>query len=141
MSINFVRLFAAAVIIGTLGVLDDITITQVAVVRELANSSEETRASIFKRALRVGKDHITSLVNTLVFAYVGSALPLIMFTTQVNTPFTILISQEFIAAEIVRTFVGAIALVIAVPITTWCATYPFFHYLKKDKEPIAHHCH
>ncbi len=139
--INFIRLFSAAVIIGTLGVLDDITITQVSIVRELAHSSNEKRSVMFARALRVGKDHISSLVNTLVFAYVGSALPLIMFATEVDTPFMILISQEFIAAEIVRTFVGAIALIIAVPITTWCACYPFFSYLKKDSSRHEHHHH
>lgn len=139
--INFLKLFSAAVIIGTLGVLDDITITQVSVVRELAQSSKEKRTVLFNRAIRVGKDHITSLVNTLVFAYVGSALPLLMFASLVDTPFMILISQEFIAAEVIRTFVGAIALIIAVPITTWCACYPFFNYLKKDTSQTVHHCH
>lgn len=139
--INFIRLFSAAVIIGTLGVLDDITITQVSVVRELAQSSDEKRSVMFARALRVGKDHISSLVNTLVFAYVGSALPLIMFASEVDTPFMILISQEFIAAEIIRTFVGAVALIIAVPITTWCACYPFFSYLKKEMTTEGHHHH
>jgi uncharacterized membrane protein len=139
--LNFVSLYAAAVIIGTLGVLDDITITQVAVVRELANASKIDRKEIFQRALRVGRDHISSLVNTLVFAYVGSALPLIMFMSQLDTPFAILMSQEFIAAEIFRALIGAIALVIAVPITTWCASYPFFHFIKKDKEALAVHDH
>ena len=139
--LNFVSLYAAAVIIGTLGVLDDITITQVAVVRELAQSPRTPRKEIFQGALRVGRDHITSLVNTLVFAYVGSALPLIMFMTQLDTPFAVLVSQEFISAEIFRAMIGAIALIIAVPITTWCASYPFFHFIKKDKKALAVHDH
>lgn len=140
-NLDFVKIFAASVIIGTLGVLDDITITQVSVVRELAESSTESRAEIFKRALRVGRDHISSLVNTLIFAYVGSALPLIMFMSQIEVPFMILISQEFVAVEIVRSLIGAISLIIAVPITTWSAVYLFFSFIKKDAEVVAHHGH
>ena len=139
--LNFVKIFSASVIIGVLGVLDDITITQVAVVRELAAGSHEGRDVIFKRALRVGQDHISSLVNTLIFAYVGSSLPLIMFMYQFTIPFSILVSQEFVAVEIVRSLIGAIALVIAVPITTWCATYPLFGFIQKDTSEIHTHVH
>ncbi len=70
-SINLVRLVSASIIIGILGVLDDITITQVAVVRELSTNNLKQK-DIFTKALRVGRDHISSLVNTLVFAYVGA---------------------------------------------------------------------
>lgn len=132
----FPQIFSAAVIIGTLGVLDDITITQVAVVRELAHSGL-TKSDIFTRAIRVGRDHISALVNTLVFAYLGSALPLVMFMSQLDVPLGVLLSQEFVAAEVVRSLVGAIALIIAVPVTTWCAVYPFFHFIQRDEKALT----
>lgn len=141
--VDFVRLFMAAVIIGTLGVLDDITITQVAVVRELSEVSKLSKHQIFKKALNVGKDHISSLVNTLIFAYVGATLPLIMFISLLEIPFLVLISQEFIFIEIMRSLVGAIALIVAVPVTTWLASYVFLETIKKDEEIVetCAHCH
>ncbi len=143
--INLIRLFIAAVIIGTLGVLDDITITQVAVVRELSENEKLSRFDIFRKALNVGRDHVSSLVNTLIFAYIGATLPLIMFITLLEIPFLILISQEFIFVEIIRSLVGAIALVIAVPITTWLAVYVFKKAIGQDAHTIdaacAHHHH
>jgi uncharacterized membrane protein len=138
-TLSFPQIFSAAVIIGTLGVLDDITITQVAVVRELSQSGLQP-SEIYRRAIRVGRDHISSLVNTLVFAYLGSALSLVMFMSQLDVPILVLLSQEFVAAEIVRSLVGAIALVIAVPVTTWCAVYPFYKYIQKDDVALPH-CH
>lgn len=137
--VDFVRLYMAAVIIGTLGVLDDISITQVSVVRELASSTTLSLAQIFKRALRVGQDHISSLVNTLIFAYVGATLPLVMFITLLEIPPLVLISQEFIFLEIIRSLVGAIALVIAVPVTTWLAVYVFLPRLE-ESEGELHAC-
>ncbi|MCD5389838.1 MAG: YibE/F family protein [Candidatus Pacebacteria bacterium] len=143
-SINLVRLVSASIIIGILGVLDDITITQVAVVRELSTSGI-SRKNIFIKALRVGRDHISSLVNTLVFAYVGATLPMIMYISLLEIPFFVLISQEFIFIEIMRSLIGAIALTLAVPITTWMATYIFLDSIKKDAHSIesacAHHSH
>ncbi len=139
-SLNIVRLISAGILIGVLGVLDDITITQVAVVRELSANEQMKLFEIFKRALRVGRDHISSLVNTLVFAYVGATLPLIMLISLMETPWYILISQEFIFVEIVRSLVGAIALVVAVPLTTWLAVYVFFKGIKEDKISLESSC-
>jgi uncharacterized membrane protein len=144
-TINLVRLVSASIIIGVLGVLDDITVTQVAVVRELSSTEGIKKNTIFAKALRVGRDHISSLVNTLVFAYVGATLPLIMFISLLEIPFWILISQEFIFIEIIRSLIGAIALTLAVPLTTWLAAYVFLPAIKRDQKALesacAHHNH
>ena len=128
-----------------MGVLDDITITQVAVVRELSSDTTLNRKDIFTKALRVGRDHISSLVNTLVFAYVGATLPMIMFITLLEIPVYILLSQEFIFIEIIRSLIGAIALTLAVPVTTWLATHVLLRSIQKDscdiESPCAHHNH
>lgn len=131
-TVNLVRLISASIIIGILGVLDDITITQVAVVRELSSDDTLSKKNIFTKALNVGKDHIASLVNTLVFAYVGATLPLIMFIALLKVPMMVLLSQEFIFVEIARSLIGAIALTIAVPITTWLAVFVFLKPIHKD---------
>lgn len=143
--VDIARLVSAGIIIGILGVLDDITITQVAVVRELSSDLQLSKIDIFKKALRVGRDHVSSLVNTLVFAYVGATLPLIMLITLLEIPFLILISQEFIFVEIMRSLVGALALILAVPVTTWLASFVFLKGINKDSSSVesacAHHHH
>ena len=143
--LNLVQIISASIIIGVLGVLDDITITQVAVVRELSSDTKLTKSNIFTKALRVGRDHISSLVNTLVFAYVGATLPMIMFISLLEIPFFVLLSQEFIFIEIIRSLIGAIALTLAVPVTTWLATHVFLNAIHKDActldSACAHHKH
>lgn len=144
-SLKMVRLVSAGIIIGILGVLDDITITQVAVVRELSSQKGISPYEIFKRALRVGRDHISSLVNTLVFAYIGATLPMIMLVSLMSTPWYILLSQEFIFIEIIRSLIGALALTLAVPITTWLASFVFLKSIHGDncsvESACAHHHH
>ncbi len=143
--LNLVRIVSASIVIGIIGVLDDITITQVAVVRELSSDTTLRREDIFTKALRVGRDHISSLVNTLVFAYVGATLPMIMFISLLDIPFFVLLSQEFIFIEIIRSLVGAISLTLAVPLTTWLATYVFNNAISSDTKNLesacAHHNH
>ncbi|MCI5051080.1 MAG: YibE/F family protein [Candidatus Pacebacteria bacterium] len=139
-TLNLVRIVSAGIIIGILGVLDDITITQVAVVRELSSDTTLSKSDIFKKSLRVGRDHISSLVNTLVFAYMGSTLPLIMFVSLIDVPFMILIGQEFIFIEIIRSLIGAIALTIAVPVTTYLAVYVFLGAINKDEKSLESAC-
>jgi uncharacterized membrane protein len=120
--INMKGLLLAGIIIGVLGVLDDITISQSAIVQELkkANSKLNT-GELFVRAMTVGKDHIASMVNTLVLVYTGAALPLLLLFINSPRPFSEIINYEFIADEIVRTLVGSIGLISAVPITTLIA--------------------
>ena len=116
-------LLLAGIIIGALGVLDDITISQSAIVEELKESNEKMSAKeLYRRAMSVGKDHIASMVNTLVLVYTGAALPLLLLFMDSSQSFTTLINYEIVAGEIVQTLVGSIGLVLAVPVTTLVAT-------------------
>lgn len=112
-------LLLAGLVIGALGVLDDVTVTQTWAVWELADAEPTaTRRSLFVRAMRIGRSHVASTVNTLVLAYVGATLPLLLVFSALREPFTSAISQEVVAQEVVRGLVGALGIVAAVPITT-----------------------
>jgi len=124
-SINLQGLFLAGIIIGALGVLDDIVVAQVSVVEQLlgANSSL-SKQEIYFRALEVGKDHVASLVNTLFLAYAGTSLPLFLLVfVDSGVPWWVKVNNQVIAEEIVRTLTGSIGLVLAVPLTTFLAVY------------------
>lgn len=112
-------LLLAGLVIGALGVLDDVTVTQTWAVWELADAEPEasTRA-LFTRAMRIGRSHVASTVNTLVLAYVGATLPLLLVFSALEVPFAVAISQELVAQEVVRGLVGGLGIVAAVPITT-----------------------
>lgn len=128
--LNFTGLYLAGIIIGMLGVLDDISITQVAVVRELYGvASHLTKREIFASAIRVGKEHVGALVNTLVLAYVGVALPAVMYFATAQAPVAQLLNMELFASEIIRTVIGSIGLIMTVPITTYLAVV----FMKKFK--------
>lgn len=121
--LDFVGLLLAGIIVGVLGVLDDIAITQVAVVRELYGVNKNlTRWDVFQRAIRVGKEHVAALVNTLVLAYVGVAMPLMLYVSTLGiADIQLLLNSEIFATEIVRTIIGSIGLILAVPLTTLAA--------------------
>ena len=112
-------LLLAGMIIGALGVLDDVTVTQTSAVWELrrANPALGARA-LYTAALRIGRDHISSAVNTLALAYAGAALPVLLAFSLSGQSFGTLITAQNVAQEVVRTLVGSIGLVAAVPITT-----------------------
>jgi uncharacterized membrane protein len=121
--LNMRGLLLGGIILGALGVLDDITTAQAAAVDELhkANPSLDAR-ELYRRGLSVGREHITALVNTLFLAYAGASLPLfILFTIYNDVPLWVTLNSEFVAEEIVRTLVGSMALILAVPITTAAA--------------------
>jgi uncharacterized membrane protein len=124
-SINLKGLLLGGIIIGTLGILDDVTTTQTATIKELITTDPKlTFRELYTKGIRVGKEHIASLVNTLVLAYAGASLPLfLLFTITTNQPTWTVINSEFIAEEIVRTLLGSSALIIAVPISTMIAAY------------------
>lgn len=123
-------LLLCGIIIGALGVLDDITIAQAAVVNELVKSSEKPKGRvIYRQAMNVGRDHISSMVNTLVLAYAGASLPLLLIFVNNPHSFGEIINYEFMAEEIVRTLVGSIGLILAVPITTFIAV----NWIRKTK--------
>ncbi len=116
-------LLLGGMIIGALGVLDDLVTSQSAAVVEIhdANPALGFRA-VFQKAMRVGQDHVAATVNTLVLAYTGASLPLLLIFTLGNGQFTYFINSEFLAEEIVRTLAGSLALIAAVPISTVIAT-------------------
>jgi uncharacterized membrane protein len=122
--LDFRGLLLAAVIIGALGVLDDVTVTQTSAVWELhlADPTLDARG-LYRSSLRIGRDHIASTVNTLVLAYVAAALPLLLLFTQSGLGTGRVITSETVAVEIVQTLVGSIGLVASVPITTALAAY------------------
>jgi len=122
-SFNLKGILLGGIILGVLGVLDDVTTGQVAAVEEihLANTSFKFK-ELYKRGLSVGREHIASLVNTLVLAYVGASFPLLLlYNSQKLQPFWLVINSNFMAEEIVRTLVGSVVLVMAVPLTTFLA--------------------
>ncbi|HTY39982.1 MAG TPA: YibE/F family protein [Candidatus Paceibacterota bacterium] len=127
-TLNLRGLLLAGIIIGMLGVLDDVTVGQATTVEEIKRADPKLGfAELYRRGLTVGREHIASLVNTLVLAYAGVALPLFLLLivqAQNNiAPLWLTVNSEPIAEEIVRTLVGSLALVCAVPITTLLAAY------------------
>ncbi|MGW2722875.1 YibE/F family protein [Streptomyces sp. NPDC001492] len=121
-SIDMSGLLLAGVIIGSLGVLDDVTVTQTSAVWELheANPSMGWRG-LYRAGIRIGRDHIASVVNTLVLAYAGAALPLLLLFSIAQSSVGTVANSELVAEEIVRTLVGSIGLVASVPVTTLLA--------------------
>lgn len=118
-SIDMSGLLLAGVIIGSLGVLDDVTVTQTSAVWELhqADPTMGPRA-LYRAGIRIGRDHIASVVNTLVLAYAGAALPLLLLFSIAQSSVGTVANSELVAEEIVRTLVGSIGLVASVPVTT-----------------------
>ena len=116
-------LLLGGMIIGSLGVLDDLVTSQSAAVVDIhdANLSLGFRRT-FQKAMRIGQDHVAATVNTLVLAYTGAALPLLLIFTLGNGSYSYFINSEFLAEEIVRTLVGSLGLIAAVPISTFLAT-------------------
>lgn len=124
--INMKGILLAGIIISTLGVMDDITVSQSSIVEELRKANSKlSKKELFIRSMRVGKDHISSMVNTLVLVYAGASLPLLLLFVNNPHPFSEIINYEIIADEVVRTMVGSIGLILAVPITTFIACYGF----------------
>lgn len=121
-SLNMKGVLLAGIVVGALGVLDDITISQAAIVDELARTAKLTKVKdLYLRSMVIGKDHITSMVNTLVLAYAGASLPLLLIFVNNPHPFGEIVNYEMIAEEIIRTLIGSIGLILAVPITTFIA--------------------
>lgn len=128
--INLRGLLLGGILLGVVGVLDDVTTGQAAVVEEVYLANPKTSfKQLFDSGLSVGREHIASLINTLMLAYVGATLPLmILYTTNKLQPLWITLNSNFVAEEIIRTLVGSTVLVLAVPITTLLSA---FWYIKK----------
>jgi uncharacterized membrane protein len=135
-AIDLRGLFLAGIIIGTLGALDDMTVTQASAVWELRAANPDLgTADLYRAGLRIGRDHVASTVNTLVLAYAGASMPLLLLFAVVDRPLLEVANGELVAAEIVRTLVGSIGLVAAVPITTWMAAVTVVRAARVERGP------
>jgi uncharacterized membrane protein len=120
--INLAGLVLGGVVIGALGAIDDMTVTQASAVWELRSVDPRmTRPTLLRSGLRIGRDHVASTVNTLALAYAGASMPLLILFALSRQSLGVVANSEVVATEIVRTLIGSIGLVAAVPITTWLA--------------------
>jgi uncharacterized membrane protein len=136
-NIDLVGILIGGIMIGLLGILYDVAIGQAISVEELHHIAPHIpRKIIFKRAMRMGREHIGALVNTLAIAYVGASLPLLLLfsTPPVNIGMTI--NREVFATEIIRALIGSIGLILAVPITTLLSTFMLIKIKKVPKEEL-----
>ncbi|GAA5102342.1 YibE/F family protein [Nocardia iowensis] len=141
--VSITGLLLAGFIIGSLGVLNDVTITQASAAFELAALDESaSRREIFTAAMRVGRDHIASTVYTLVLAYAGGALPLLLLFSVAGRSIRDVLTGDAVAIEIARSSVGGIALALSVPLTTAIAVVlarPFGHHKPTHPPRRARH--
>lgn len=128
-SFDIQGLLFAGIVISVLGILDDVTVSQSSIVNQLRLELPKAKViDIYKKAMQVGKDHIGSVVNTLVLVYTGASLPLLILFTDNNIGFNEALNYEIIAEEIIKTLVASIGLILSIPLTTLMAAY----YLKKE---------
>ncbi len=136
--LNFRDLLLGGIIIGMLGVLDDIAVTQAAVVTELyASNPHMSKREVYRKALRVGKEHVGALVNTIVLAYTGASLPLLLYMKTSDMNVMSAVNMEMFATEIVRSVVGSVGLIMTVPIVTLLAVF----FLRGYQSTHHHHHH
>lgn len=142
-AIDLVGLLLGGILIGLLGVLYDSAIGQAVAVEELMRAGKELSArEVFARAMRLGREHIGALVNTLAIAYVGAALPLLLLLQKASAPFSYLLNAEVLATEAIRILIGSIGLILAVPVTTAIAVLILRTYgLPERKHPPHRHGH
>jgi len=124
--VDLLSLYLAGVVVGALGALTDVTVTQAAVVQALAHANPRFGLwELYRRGMEVGYDHIGSLVNTLVLAYAAGSLPLFLLLTKDPTPLRFLLNTEPFAAEMAAMVLGSLGLLLAVPLTTLVAAFLF----------------
>lgn len=133
-TIDIKGLLLAGIIIGALGILDDVTIGQSSAVRQLHEVDQKLSWwELFVKGMKVGQDHISSMVNTLILVYAGSSLPLLLLFFDSEKTFGDILEFELIAEEIVRMLIGSIGLVLAAPMATLLAAY---WYTRKTKKSV-----
>lgn len=136
-TLDMIGLLFGGIMIGLLGVLYDSAIGQAVAVEELyAANREYTRAKVYARGIRIGREHIGALINTLAIAYVGASLPLLLLLKQSTASPLYILNGELFATEIIRILMSSIGIILAVPITTLIAVY-----LLKDARPSGIHSH
>ncbi len=135
--IDMIGLLFGGIMIGLLGVLYDSAIGQAVAVEELFTAGKDyTRAQVYTRAIRIGREHIGALVNTLAIAYVGASLPLLLLLKQSTASPLYILNGEVFATEIIRILMSSIGIILAVPVTTLIATY-----MLKGTRPSGIHSH
>ena len=140
--INAEGLLLAGMIIGALGVLDDVSVAQASAVFELKSANRMLHGwDLFERAMNIGRDHIASTVNTLFLAYAGAALPLLIIFSLQTESAGVLINREFLATEIIRTLVGSIGIVASVPLTTALAAWSLGAFPDAAQHDAMGHVH
>jgi uncharacterized membrane protein len=122
--LNLQGLLLSGIIIGTLGILDDITTAQASVVEQLSRANPTLDPKqLFWRSLEVGKEHVISLINTLALAYIGTSLPMILtFVVFDFAPLWVIFNNEIIIEELARSLVGSACLMLAIPIAAFLAS-------------------
>lgn len=121
--INLRGVLLGGIVVGAVGVLDDVAVGQASATFELKRANPQLRwAQLFGHSMVIGRDHIASMTNTLLLAYVGASLPLFLLMASLDVSLAQVLNREFIAEEIVRTLVGSLGLILAVPVTTLFAS-------------------
>lgn len=140
--INLQGLLVAGIIIGTLGILDDVSVSQSSIVEQLKQVSPQMRfKELYYRAMAIGKDHIASVVNTLILVYTGTSLSTILLFTEFPRPLKVILNNEIVIIQIVVALIGSIGLILTVPVTTFlsCLLYTkSFQKLQKMKDNYLH---
>lgn len=137
--ISMVGLLFGGIMIGLLGVLYDIAIGQAITIEELFRAGKHlTRKEVYRRAIRIGREHIGALVNTLAIAYVGVSLPLLLLIQSSTLGPLFILNSEIFATEVVRILIGSIGLILAVPITTLIASYMLHGKVKEVSNHEGH---
>ena len=135
-NLNPYNLLLAGFIIGALGIVDDVALTQVAVVTEIKKANTKlTNLEVYNQSIKVGVSHIASIINTLFMAYAGASFSLLLLFSYRQPPFQnifMVFNNEIVATEIVRTIVGSIGIILVIPLTTVLAT-KFIHASNYNK--------
>lgn len=142
--LDFVALLVGGIIIGVIGVIDDVAVTQASVVHELRHANHNLSSrELYIKASAVGKNHMGAVINTLILAYTGASLPLVLLLYVSDTSAIELINREAIATEIVRSCVGSVGLLLAVPLTTIIAIMLMKHetYVEDTSTHVVTHAH
>lgn len=142
-NIDIRALLMAGVIIGMVGILDDITISQSAIAYELKKTDKTLNwRQLYKKTMNIGRDHIASVVNTLILVYTSASLPLLLLFINSRYDFTYILNLEIVSQEVITTLITSTGLIIAVPITTFIASYVFGKSeIKEDVKDTEKHFH
>jgi uncharacterized membrane protein len=140
-TLDLVGILMSGILIGLLGVLYDVAIGQAVAVEELKRAGAHlSRRTVYERAIRIGREHIGALVNTLAIAYVGAALPLLLLLENATAPLSYIVNGEVISTELIRILIGASGIILAVPITTLIAVF-LVQATSAIKSPDGRHTH